>query len=167
MRDVPNERHVEGYIILVSQDILIAFDLENNENREFRLSRIGSVEITATKWKKQHRYRQEPKFDIFNMMDSENDPPIHVVLKLQNYAKNLLVEEYPRAKMLFERRTWTIDKFMPSQDETDKWILDIIVYRIEGVGRFYMGLASFIEIVEGKALKEYVKDYIKKNLSNL
>lgn len=161
------DRYVEGYIILVSQDTLIAFDLENNENREFRLSRIGFVEITATKWKKQQRYRQEPKFDIFNMMDSENDPPIHIVLKLQNYAKNLLVEEYPRAKMLCERRSWFIDKLMPSQDGTDRWLLDINVYRIEGVGRFYLGLASFIEIVEGKALKEYVENYVKDNLSNL
>ena len=167
MRDVPNERHVEGYIILVNHDTLIAFDLENNENREFRLSRIGSIEVTAVKWKKQQRYRQEPKFDIFNMMDSENDPPIHIVLRLQNYVKNLLVEEYPRAKMLCERRSWFIDKLMPSSDGTDRWLLDINVYRIEGVGRFYLGLAPFIEIVEGKALKEYVENYVKNNLTNL
>ena len=161
------DRYVEGYIILVNHDTLIAFDLENNENREFRLSRIGSIEVTAVKWKKQQRYRQEPRFDIFNMMDSENDPPIHIVLKLQNYAKNLLVEAYPRAKMLCERRSWFIDKLMPSSDGSDRWLLDINVYRIEGVGRFYLGLAPFIEIVEGKALKEYVENYVKDNLSNL
>jgi len=159
------DRHVEAYIILVNQDVLICYELEKKENRVFKISRIGDVEITQSKWKNQLKYRQEPKFDIFGMIDSEEDPPIHIVLKLQNYAKTLLVEEYPRAKRLLDKHVWSIDKLYPDSENKDYWILDIQVYRLEGVCRFYLGLAPFIEILTGERLKEFVKAYIKENIS--
>jgi len=157
------DRLVEAYIILVNQDVLICYELEKKENRVFKISRIGDIEVTSTKWKNQLKYRQEPKFDIFGMMDSENDPPIHIKLKLKNYAKTLLIEEYPRAKRLLDKHTWSIDKLYLAPDRKETWILDIQVYMIEGVGRFYLGLAPFIEILEGNKLKEYVEKYVKEN----
>lgn len=157
------DRLVEAYIILASQDVLICYELEKKENRVFKISRIGDIEVTCTKWKNQLKYRQEPKFDIFGMMDSENVPPIHIVLKLKNYAKTLLIEEYPRAKRLLDKHAWSNDKLYLAPDRKETWILDIQVYMIEGVGRFYLGLAAFIEILEGDMLKEYVGNYLKEN----
>jgi len=155
-----SDRSVEAYIILANQDVLICYELDKKENRVFKISRIGDVEITNTKWKNQLKYRQEPRFDLFGMMESENEPPIHLRLKLKNYAKTLLVEEYPRAKRLLAGHNPSTDKLCLAPDRKETWILDIQVFNLAGVARFYLGLAPFIEILEGEPLKEYLHGYI-------
>jgi hypothetical protein len=35
---------------------------------------------------------------------------------------------------------------------------------MEGIGRFYIGLANHIQILEGDALKQYAAEYAKKFL---
>jgi predicted DNA-binding transcriptional regulator YafY len=35
---------------------------------------------------------------------------------------------------------------------------------IEGIGRFYIGLASHIKILEGEELRKYAKEYAKQYL---
>ena len=65
-------------------------------------------------------------------------------------AKNILVEEYPDA-----------EKDLIPTDDDNIWMLDTQVYRMEGLGRFYMGLAGEIQIIEAEGLKEYVKKYSK------
>ena len=61
-------------------------------------------------------------------------------------AKNILVEEYPDA-----------EKDLIPTDDDNIWMLDTQVYRMEGLGRFYMGLAGEIQIIEAEGLKEYGK----------
>ena len=49
--------------------------------------------------------------------------------------------------------------------ETDAYeypyVLDTTINKIEGVGRFYLGLAREIQIVEGECLRIYARDYVK------
>ena len=78
------------------------------------------------------------------------DSPINVKLQLSLMAKNILVEEYPDA-----------EKDLIPTDDDNIWMLDTQVYRMEGLGRFYMGLAGEIQIIEAEGLKEYVKKYSK------
>ena len=78
------------------------------------------------------------------------DTPIPVKLQLTLLAKNVLVEEYPEAQK----------DLIPTTDD-DRWILETEVYQMEGVGRFYMGLAGEIEIIEAKGLREYAQKYSK------
>jgi GH15 family glucan-1,4-alpha-glucosidase len=85
--------------------------------------------------------------DIFRMT---GDTPIPVKLQLTLLAKNVLVEEYPEAQK----------DLIPTTDD-DRWILETEVYQMEGVGRFYMGLAGEIEIIEAKGLREYAQKYSK------
>ena len=46
--------------------------------------------------------------------------------------------------------------------EDGKWILRTTVQALEGVGRFVIGLAADVKVVEGKKLVEYVRKYDKK-----
>ena len=63
-------------------------------------------------------------------------------------AKNLLLEEFPLA----EKDLKTID---------GKWVLETLVSGMEGVGRFVIGLAKEIRIIESNPLKEYIETYTK------
>jgi hypothetical protein len=77
-----------------------------------------------------------------------------VKLQLSLRAKNVLVEEYPEA-----------EKDLIPTDNDDIWMLDTQVYRMEGVGRFYIGLAGEIEIIDAPQLKEYAIHYTKTHIS--
>ena len=44
------------------------------------------------------------------------------------------------------------------------WFFTTDICKIEGIGRFYIGLANHIQMLEGDALKEYAKEYAKKYL---
>ncbi|MBP5571677.1 MAG: transcriptional regulator, partial [Bacteroidales bacterium] len=78
--------------------------------------------------------------------------PLHVRLSLSVRAKNLLVEEHPLAENCLTR-------------QKDRWILDTDVYNYAGVCRFYVGLASDIQILDSPAFESYVADYVARNLS--
>ena len=89
--------------------------------------------------------------DVFHMT---GDATTHISLKLDLMAKNLLVEEYPRSK----------DFITGEKGNENIWYFSTDVCRMEGIGRFYIGLASHIQILEGDALKQYAKDYAEKYL---
>ena len=57
-------------------------------------------------------------------------------------AKTILVEEYPDA-----------ERYLIPTDDDDVWILDTQIYRMEGLGRFYMGLKGYA--------RKYSKDHIE------
>ena len=44
------------------------------------------------------------------------------------------------------------------------WRLEINICRVEGIGRFYIGLAEHIRILEDDDLKKYASEYAKKFL---
>ena len=85
--------------------------------------------------------------DIFRMT---GDTPVDVKLQLSLMAKNILVEEYPDA-----------ERYLIPTDDDNVWMLDTQVYRMEGLGRFYMGLAGEIQIIDANGLKEYAQKYSK------
>lgn len=87
---------------------------------------------------KEHKY---PKLDVFRM---SGEAPIHVRLALTLRARNLLLEEYPLAHAGI-------------REEDGRWIYDGTVRRLEGVGRFVMGLLDQVEILEGTELWDYVR----------
>ena len=45
--------------------------------------------------------------------------------------------------------------------EAGRWVLRTTVQALEGVGRFVIGLAADVKVVEGKKLQEYNKKYDK------
>jgi len=80
-------------------------------------------------------------------MTGEKAYPISLQLDL--FARNLLVEEFPRA-----------EKFL-SADKKDNnvWYFNTEVNDMKGIGRFYIGLAAHIKIMDAPELEKYVKDY--------
>ena len=72
-----------------------------------------------------------------------------ICLRLNLRAKNLLLEEFPRAKEHI------------SNEGKNSWLLNTDVYNLAGVARFYIGLANSIEIINAPELVEYIKSYCK------
>ena len=50
--------------------------------------------------------------------------------------------------------------------EGDRWILETTVSDMAGVGRFVIGLAHDINVVDSPELKLYIRNFIQKNISN-
>ena len=77
-----------------------------------------------------------------------------VSLQLDLFAKNLLIEEFPSAK----------DCIKPHKGDNNIWYFDTEVYQMEGIGRFYLGLANHIRILQAPELEQYVATFVKENL---
>ena len=125
------------------------YDLEKNDVRLFNIARIGYVEATKQPWANQDKHKCG-NIDIFNMTGNK---AIDVCLRLNLRAKNLLIEEFPRAKDCIVKEC-----------NDNSWLLTTQVYNIAGVARFYMGLANSIQIVSAPELKEYVKEFCNDHL---
>lgn len=122
-----------------------AYDAEDKINKMYKISRIQAVEILKTDWQYESEHKK-PYLDAFRMNGYELIP---IKLELNRRAKSLLVEEFPLAEQDLR------------QESEDKWILETKVTRMEGVGRFVIGLAADIKIIDSPALLSYVKDYAK------
>ena len=156
------DRHVEAYYVFQDIDAVICYDLDDKKNKEYKISRIGKVEVTDQPWKYQQKHRSEPKVDIFKFLEQEKSEPFHIVLRLTRYAKTLLVEEFPRSRSLLDpSRRGTKNRLTESEDK-QYWTLETDVYRLESVGRFCLGLMNQIRVEECDALKDYIKGEIEK-----
>ena len=138
------DRIVEPFAFASGQKTVWCYELSTKTNKVFKIDRISNVEIKADRWEYETHHRQG-KMDIFRMT---GDTPLPMKLQLSLMAKNILVEEYPEA----------VKDLIPTEDD-NRWILDTDVYQIEGVGRFYMGLAGEIVIIDAPKLKEYAREY--------
>ena len=144
------DRLVEPIEFTANMIDIWAYDVENAEPRMFKVTRIHSVEETDTPWEFQTKHKV-PKPDVFRMTGKNNEK---IVLQLNTRAKSLLVEEFPLAEKDLKR-------------EDGKWILRTTIHSLEGAGRFVIGLAADIKILEGDALKKYIQNYQKKYISKL
>ena len=117
-----------------------AYDVSDGLNKRFKVARIGSVEPLDEPWEHAAQHRDEP-MDSFRIHGGE---PVHVKLRLHLIAKNLLLEEYP----LTEKEVY--------QDSDGTWYYEGDVRGMDGVGRFVLGLPAYVDVLEGKPLKEYL-----------
>ena len=126
-----------------------AYDLEAEENRLFKVTRIEDVLELDSGWQFEGLHRKG-YLDVFRMQSFEQIP-VRISLTLR--AKNLLLEEFPMA-------------MEDLHEEEGNWILDTKVSRLEGVGRFVIGLAADVKIIDSPALEEYVRNYVNNYLIN-
>ena len=123
------------------------YEPASDKCKTYKVARIGSVEILPDKWANTIKHRQG-KTDIFRMT---GDKEFSVEMQLDQFAKLLLCEEFPKA----------VNHLVPNADKTS-WYLHTKVCALEGVGRFYIGLGKkHITIINSPELEEYVKAYIK------
>lgn len=142
------DRIVEPFAFTTNFIDVWAFDLEDNRVKTFKISRIETVEICEEEWTNEEGHIQNG-MDIFRMTGYEGKT---ITMEMSMYAKDLLIEEYPLAEKCISKKG-------------DRWILQTDVYNYAGACRFYVGLASQIEIIDSPEFQEYVKEYIGKYLS--
>ena len=126
-----------------------AYDLAAGMNKCFKVSRIEDVVPLEESWQCEEAHSADPT-DVFRMHGGE---PVHVRLRLDYVAKNLFVEEYPLAEQ----------GLTPQKD--DSWIWEGDIYRMEGAGRFVLGLSDHVRILEGEPLKAFLRNQAQAILS--
>ena len=140
------DRIVEPFEFTNNHVDIWAYDCEKKDVRLFKIARIGWVDILPIDW--QHEDEHDKGYlDAFRM---QGKTQTRVRLEMTLRARNLLCEEFPLA--------------IPDVTEKDgKYILDTKVSKMEGVGRFVIGLAKDIKIIDSPELKEYVRSYIEES----
>ncbi len=92
--NIITNRYVEPFHIDTSEDILYAFDVDKQELRNFKISRIGKIKCTNEKWEYQ-KMHNILHTDPFRIVDKDM---IMVHLRIKLGAKNYLEEIYPLTK---------------------------------------------------------------------
>lgn len=148
--DEVKDRLVEPIEFTTNMIDVWAFDVEKQENRVFKIMRIHSVEVTDVPWAYETKHNVL-KPDVFRMSGPLDEK---ITLELNTRAKNLLIEEYPLAEKDLRR-------------EENKWFLTTTIHSVEGAGRFVLGLAADIKVIEGRLLLDYLRDYSKKYIQTI
>lgn len=164
---------VEPYEFTTNFASIWAYDLGDGINKRFKIQRIGDVEKTQDTWTMAHAHHATP-MDAFRIHGEEE---YHVVLRMNNVAKNLMIEEFPLTEPDIYPQDGAMDDnlmetrqvlYLPGHDLEDEdeqyWIYDGMVRGIDGIGRFVLGLEGNIEVMEGDELIAYLKDRAKEIL---
>ena len=142
-----SDRLVEPFEFTTNMIDVWCYDLEKKENKVFKISRIGEVRVLEEEWSEEEAHRKSIT-DCFRMSGFEQTP---VKLEMGIMAKNLLLEEYPLAEKDLKK-------------EGDRWILETMVSDMAGVGRFVIGLAHDIKVIDSPVLVEYIRLFVTKHL---
>lgn len=148
--DEAHYRLVEPIEFTANMIDIWAYDVDKGENRMFKVSRIASVDVADTPWAFAPKHKAI-RPDVFRMTGTMKEK---IALELNTRAKSLLVEKFPLAEKDLKR-------------EGGKWVLRTEIHSLEGAGRFVLGLAADIKILEGEKLKDYIKKYDKKYVQKL
>ena len=142
-----SDREVEPYGFSTNYADVYAYEIATGQNKTFKISRIGWVKPTCHEWENEDKHEVISP-DCFRMTGKEDIP---VRLKMTLKSKNLLVEEYPlSAKYISYDGEW--------------WWFSAKVKNLAGVGRFVIGLADQIDVIDSPALINYLKKYTERNL---
>ena len=140
--------HIEPFEFTDNFASIWALDVSSGKNKRFKIARIGDIALTDEPWTMEHAHHADP-MDAFHF---HGDAQQHVVLAMNNVAKNLMVEEFPLTeKDIHEGEPLIVDG---QPDQT--WIYDGYVRGVWGIGRFVLGLNRNIEVLEGDELKEFL-----------
>ena len=138
---VVRDRVVEPFGFTTNYVQVWCYEVESGQNKIFKTSRIGSVEILSEEWQAEEKHT-EGHIDIFRMTGFEQH---RVRIRLGMLARNLLLEEYPLAERDIVK------------EESDGWVLDTMVTNFRGVGRFVLGLMDDVEVLESEEFKSYLR----------
>ena len=142
------DRLIEPYEFTTNYIDIWGYDIEKGENKVFKISRIDWVCVLDDEWSKESLH-QKARTDCFRMSGNES---YHVKLELTIKAKSLMTEEYPLSEKFITKKS-------------GRWIFETDVCKLEGVGRFVIGLADHIKILEGQELFQYIYNFTKDNLT--
>lgn len=143
------DRLVEPFELTGDNKQVWCYEVESGKNKIFNLNRAESIELTTDVWQCS-RSHQAGFVDAFRNI-SFSGKTMHVVLKLNQMAYSIMIDEYP----LTER---DITQTGPSE-----WTYEAEVSSYRGIGRFVLGLADCIEVCT-PSLLEYMRNFVNLNL---
>ena len=136
------DRLVEPIAFTTNYVQIWCYDTSDGKTKLFNTARIGEVEVLETEW--QHKAEHKCGYiDIFRNMGFEQ---YRVQLRLGVMSHNLLLEEYPLA-----------ERDLTQVDETH-WHFDTQVCNYAGIGRFVLGLAEDIEVIDSPDFIDYLRE---------
>ena len=139
-----SDRFIEPFEFTTNHIDIWGYDLAKQENRVFKISRIGKVSILDDNWSNEEKHRKSFT-DCFRMSGFDQTP---ITLELSLKAKNILLEEYPLAAEDIKK-------------VHNKWVLQTNVCNMTGVGRFVIGLADEVNVIDSPHLTKYIHDFVK------
>ncbi|MDX1905290.1 MAG: WYL domain-containing protein [Thermonemataceae bacterium] len=145
-----SDRLLEPFLVGVKEDILHCFDLDINEIRHFRISRIRRVELLHENWKNETKHYVTAT-DPFRIVNNEQ-VKVHIKVGIGGY--NELIERYPLTQAYLK----------PCADKADVFDFECKVNKnFYGLINFLLGYHEFIEeIIEPESLLEHIHERIKK-----
>ena len=141
---------VEPFEFTSNQIDIWAYDTQDCLNKRFKISRIEETEILDSDWSNEQFHKSET-IDDFRTHGNDKH---HVLLELDYLAKNLLIEEYPLA----EKHITPVSN--------DHWLYEADVNKLDGVGRFALGLTEHIKVLKDEALISHIINSVKNVLDN-
>lgn len=134
------DRLVEAFYFNAADDLIQAYDLEQQASRPFRISRAGNIEITEQAWQFRSEHKLE-KIDPFRVVNDQQKL-VHIRLKIGGY--NELIERFPLTK-----------KYIQYDQEKGVYDFEAMVNaNFYGLINFIMG--SFHQMIEVKKPQELI-----------
>lgn len=146
-----SDRIIEPYEFTTNYIQVWGYEPESGENKMFKVSRIGEVQILGNDWQNREKHRSA-YMDIFRISSFEQLP---VKLELGLRAASLLVEEYPLS-----------EKFLKKLSDSS-YLLQTNVCSYEGIGRFVLGLLDDITVLGPSEFIDFLRARIDKNFSKI
>jgi len=143
-----SDRVVEPFAFTTNYIQIWAYEPSKQENRLFKVSRIGEVKALNEGWSFEACHKAG-FIDCFRISSHDLFP---VKLKLGMRAAQLLTEEYPLAEK---------DLLKVSDNH---WIFETRVCSYEGIGRFVMGLLQDVEILSPANFALFIKRRLEDSL---
>ncbi|MGI6232118.1 MAG: helix-turn-helix transcriptional regulator [Prevotella sp.] len=139
-----SDRIIEPYLFLGDKTDVRAYEMKSRQNKTFKISRIGQVEVMDVPWFNEDKHR-----DVFtDMFLFSGEERHHVKLHFDFLAHNLMEEELPHSTRYF------------TQVDDQNWIFETDLVRFEGIARFILGLMPHIKIIESDELRQYIRKRI-------
>lgn len=144
--DSVSDRLVEPVAFNKNFDSVFAFEIESKEMKQFKIERIGEVQLTS----KPFLYQQLHERLEQGLFGFTGKNQFEVVLKLSKKAYQLMMEEFPDAKPF----TYTKNR--------NQYYFESKIPQLPGLARFILGLPGEIKIIEGEELKQYIQEQLDK-----
>lgn len=147
------DREVEPFYIDTTNGMLQAYDINGQDSRHFKLSRIKRVTLTDQEWGYETKHYRKMT-DVFRIADNDL---IMVHLELDTYAYNALIDSYPQAKAKTEHG---------NQKNTYNFQSEVNV-KFMGLTNFILGNRGHVKILGPQKLKEHIKQEAQRIIEQL
>lgn len=147
--NVVSDRLVEPFHPSPPDDTLQAFDVEKQELRHFRISRIKRIELSDTLWQHEGKHNILPT-DPFRIVDKNQ---VMVSLRIRIGARNELIERFPLTRAYVE----------PTEHPDEYDFQCMVNHRFLGLTNFILGHHhQLVDILEPESLIEHLREEVKK-----